>query len=175
KLVALKALAEAQMRGLDFIALPTIGTVYRVADIERKPLALNRLLGRYTNFVNFLGLSALALPAGFRPDGMPFGISLIGHPHQDRAVLASGARGQRRTPLPLGRTTSRWPSEEYDPATAENRLAIAVVGAHMNGLPLNGQLLALGGRLERTGRTAPLYRFYALPGGPPQRPGLLQV
>ena len=39
----------------------------------------------------------------------------------------------------------------------------------------NGQLIELGGRLECAGRTAPVYRFYALPGGPPQRPGMVRV
>jgi allophanate hydrolase len=52
---------------------------------------------------------------------------------------------------------------------------IAVVGAHMSGLPLNGQLTALGGTLLREAATLPCYRLYALPGGPPARPGLLRV
>jgi allophanate hydrolase len=45
----------------------------------------------------------------------------------------------------------------------------------MSGLPLNRQLTALGGQLERTGKTAPVYRLYALPGGPPHRPGMVRV
>ena len=45
----------------------------------------------------------------------------------------------------------------------------------MSGLPLNGQLTELGGRLESAGKTAPVYRFYALPGGPPRRPGMVRV
>jgi allophanate hydrolase len=57
----------------------------------------------------------------------------------------------------------------------EDRVSIAVVGAHMSGLALNGQLVELGGRLESTAKTAPHYRFYALPGGPPHRPGLVRV
>jgi allophanate hydrolase len=175
RLAALKALAEQQMRGLAFIALPTAGTIYRVTDIERDPLTLNRLLGRYTNFVNFFRLSAVALPAGFRPDGMPFGITLIGRPLQERALLAFGACWQREVRLPLGRTTSQLPPEEDDPAIVEDRVPIAVLGAHMSGLPLNGQLLALGGRLECMTTTAPRYRFYALPGEPPYRPGLVCV
>jgi allophanate hydrolase len=175
RLAALKVRAEQERQGLDFLALPTTGTIYRIADLEREPVLFNTRLGHYTNFVNFFGLSALSLPAGFRADGMPFGITLIGPPHQERALLAFGARWQREMKLPLGKTTSRLPPPEEDPVLVEDRVSIAVVGAHMSGLPLNGQLTELGGRLESVGRTAPFYRFYALPGGPPHRPGLVRV
>jgi len=175
ELAELKASALEQMAGLDFLALPTTPTIYRVADLEREPVLFNSHLGHYTNFVNFFGLAALALPAGFRPDGMPFGITLIGAAHHDRALLAFGARWQREVPLPLGKTTSQLPAVAHDPVLAEDRVSIAVVGAHMSGLPLNGQLTELGGRLESAGRTAPVYRFYALPGGPPRRPGMVRV
>jgi allophanate hydrolase len=171
----LKAAALPQMATLDFLVLPTAPTIYRVADLEREPVLYNSHLGHYTNFVNFFGLCALALPAGFRPDGMPFGVTLIGAAHRDRALLAFGARWQREAPLPLGKTTSQLPAVAHDPVLAEDRVSIAVVGAHMSGLPLNGQLVELGGRLESAGRTAPVYRFYALPGGPPKRPGMVRV
>ena len=175
ELAELKARAAAEMAGLDFLTLPTTPTIYRVADLAREPVLYNSHLGHYTNFVNFFGLSALALPAGFRPDGMPFGITLIAASHHERALLAFGARWQREVPLPLGKTTSRLPPVDRDPVVAEDRVPIAVVGAHMSGLPLNIQLTELGGRLEKAGRTAPIYRFYALPGGPPRRPGMLRV
>jgi len=171
----LKAAALAQMAALDFLVLPTAPTIYRVADLEREPVLYNSHLGHYTNFVNFFGLGALALPAGFRPDGMPFGITLVGAAHCERALLAFGARWQREVLLPLGKTTSQLPAAIHDPVLAEDRVSIAVVGAHMSGLPLNGQLTELGGRLESEGRTAPVYRFYALPGGPPHRPGMVRV
>ena len=171
----LKAGALAEMAGLDFLVLPTTPTIYRIADLEREPVLYNSHLGHYTNFVNFFGLSALALPAGFRPDGMPFGITLIAAAQRDRTLLAFGARWQREVPLPLGKTTSRLPAAAADPVATEDRVSIAVVGAHMSGLPLNGQLTERGGRLETTTRTAPVYRFYALPGGPPKRPGMVRV
>jgi len=151
------------------------GTIYKVADLEREPVLFNSNLGHYTNFVNFFRLPALALPAGFRRDGLPFGITFVGHPNWDRMLLEFGARWQRAVPLPLGRTHSKLPEPAADPKVTEHRISIAVVGAHMSGLPLNGQLTELGGRLERAARTAPNYRLYALPGGPPQRPGLVRV
>ena len=175
KLAELKARAAAEMQGLDFLALPTTGTIYRVADLEREPVLYNSHFGHYTNFVNFFGLAGLALPFGFRPDGMPFGITLIARAFAERSLLAFGARWQRAVPLPLGKTTSQLPAPAHDPVVVEDRVSIAVVGAHMSGLPLNGQLTDLGGRLESAGKTAPVYRFYALPGGPPQRPGMVRV
>jgi allophanate hydrolase len=175
RLADLKARAFTEMKGLDCLAVPTAGTIYKLADLDREPVLYNSHLGHYTNFVNFFGLSALAVPAGFRPDGMPFGITLISRANAERALLAFGARWQRAVPLPLGKTTSRLPLPECDPIVVEDRVPVAVVGAHMSGLPLNGQLLELGGRLQSAGKTAPTYRFYALPGGPPHRPGLVRV
>ena len=175
RLAELKARAFAQMDGLDMLVVPTAGTIYRLVDLEREPVLYNSHLGHYTNFVNFFGLSALAVPAGFRPDGMPFGITLIGRADAERTLLAFGAKWQRAVPLPLGKTASALPPAEADPVVAEDRVPIAVVGAHMSGLPLNGQLVELGGRLERTTKTAPVYRFYALTGGPPHRPGMVRV
>jgi len=175
KLAELKARAAAGMQGLDFLALPTAGTIYRLSDLEREPVLYNSHLGHYTNFVNFFGLAGLALPFGFRPDGMPFGITLIGRAFTERTLLAFGARWQRAVPLPLGKTMSQLPAQAHDPVVIEDRVSIAVVGAHMSGLPLNSQLTELGGRLERAGKTAPVYRFYALPGGPPHRPGMVRT
>jgi allophanate hydrolase len=106
---------------------------------------------------------------------MPFGITLVGAAYCERALLAFGAQWQRGVPLPLGKTTSQLPAAIHDPVLTEDRVSIAVVGAHMSGLPLNGQLTELGGRFECTGETAPVYRLYALPGGPPQRPGMVRV
>jgi allophanate hydrolase len=175
ELAELKSAAAMQMQGLDFLALPTAGTIYTISQIRHEPLLYNANLGHYTNFVNFFGLSALALPSGFRPDGLPFGITLVAQPHAERALLAFGARWQRTVPLALGKTASTLPPEANDPVVVEDRVSIAVVGAHMSGLPLNGQLTELGGRLESTATSAAVYRLYVLPGGPPQRPGLVRV
>ncbi len=53
-------------------------------------------------------------------------------------------------------------------------IEIFVVGAHLTGMPLNKELLALGGELRRATKTAPDYRFYALPGTVPPKPGLIR-
>ena len=148
ELADLKARADAEMKDLDILAVPTAGTIYRLSDLEREPVLYNSNLGHYTNFVNFFGMSALALPFGFRPDGLPFGITLIARPHAERALLDFGARWQRALGLPLGKTASTLPPAEADPSADDDRVSIAVVGAHMSGLPLNGQLTELGGRQE---------------------------
>jgi allophanate hydrolase len=53
-------------------------------------------------------------------------------------------------------------------------LEIAVVGAHLSGMPLNHQLTGSGGALVRCARTAADYRLYALPGAVPPKPGLIR-
>ncbi len=175
ELADLKAKAAVEMEGLDFLALPTAGTIYTVAQLRQEPILYNSHLGHYTNFVNFFSLSALALPSGFRPDGLPFGITLVARANAERSLLAFGAQWQRAVPLPLGKTNALLPPPSADPVVIEDRVSIAVVGAHMSDLPLNGQLTALGGRLEKIDTTAPVYRLYALPGGPPHRPGMVRV
>lgn len=175
ELQRLKKLADDVMHDLNFLVLPTAGTIYTVADLQREPVKFNSNLGHYTNFVNFFRLSALALPAGFRRDGMPFGITLVGHHGWDRILLEFGARWQRTVPLPLGHTASSLPPVEEDSQTVEDRQSIAVVGAHMSGLPLNSELTDIGGRLVRTAKTSESYRLFALAGGPPRRPGLTRV
>ena len=115
ELAELKAKAAVAMEGLDFLALPTAGTIYTVAQLREEPILYNSHLGHYTNFVNFFGLSALALPFGFRPDGLPFGITLVARAEAERSLLAFGARWQRAVPLPLGKTNSVLPPQSADP------------------------------------------------------------
>jgi allophanate hydrolase len=174
-LARLKTQAQDRMQGLHFLALPTAGTIYTLADLAREPVLYNSHLGHYTNFVNFFGLGGVSLPFGFRADGLPFGITLIGHADDEQALLAFGARWQRAVPLPLGKTASQLPPASCDPVADDDSVSLAVVGAHMSGLPLNHQLTDRDARLDRAARTAPTYRLYALPGGPPQRPGLVRV
>jgi allophanate hydrolase len=75
---------------IDVMALPTTGTIYTVEELRKDPITLNSNLGYYTNFMNLLDLSGLALPAGFRPNGLPFGITLAAPAFADNALLALG-------------------------------------------------------------------------------------
>jgi allophanate hydrolase len=191
---ALQRAAEAAWRDVDVLLTPTTGTIYRIAQLETDPIRLNANLGFYTNFVNFLGLAAVAVPAGFRRDGLPFGVTLVGRPWTDFDLLTLAARLQRAGVDRAGALPLTLPADAEPRSFAPNRAAhansatlarptpeplaripIAVCGAHMTGFPLNSQLTDRGARfLERT-HTAAAYRFYALPGGPPFRPGLVRV
>ena len=137
---------------IDALLLPTTPTTYRIKEVLANPLELNSRLGTYTNFVNLLDLSALAIPAGFRSDGIPFGVTLLAPAFEDR-LLATIARGGD---------------------TSRGMIRLAVVGAHLSGQPLNGQLTERGASLASCTTTSPRYRLHALPTQPP-KPGLVRV
>jgi allophanate hydrolase len=157
------------------LLLPTAGTHYRIADEQAEPIRLNSTLGRYTNFVNLMDLAAIAVPAGFTAAGLPFGVSLIAPAWSDRDLLTLADRLQRASVSTLGATSVPLPPAGPSSPPGADLLDVMVCGAHMSGLPLNKQLLERGAWQISTTRTAPIYRFYALPGGPPFRPGLVQV
>ncbi len=159
RLRGLKRQADAVWEQVDVMLVPTAGTHYRIDEIEAQPVELNTNLGYYTNFMNLLDLSACSVPAETTDTGRPFGVTLFARAFSDLALLDLAARW-RGSKLTLPET---------------DRLPMVVCGAHMSGLPLNGQLTTLGGRFLRTAQTTPNYRFYALPGGPPYRPGLVRA
>jgi len=163
---------------LDLLMLPSAPTCPTRAAVAAAPVARNSELGRYTNFVNLLGLSALALPAGFTPAGLPFGVTFVAPPGADAALAHWGPRWEAQLALPLGaRLREAQPGERQlrqAPAAAPT-LALAVVGAHLAGMPLHGQLKERGCRLLARTRTAPRYRLHALPGTTPPKPGLARV
>ncbi|MGW8270978.1 MAG: allophanate hydrolase, partial [Burkholderiales bacterium] len=164
RLKALQRTAAAVWNDIDVMVLPTAGTIYRIAEVEADPVQLNSNLGRYTNFMNLLDLSGIAVPAGFQRDGLPFGVTLVGPAFADEALCALGAAAQRRAVSSMGATGLALPAAETGPAAPRNgrTVDLAVCGAHMSGLPLNHQLTERGARLARRCRTAPHYRLYAL-------------
>lgn len=177
-LYALEALRRATApvwRTIDFLLLPTAGTIYTLDEVARDPVGLNTNLGYYTNFVNLLDLSALAVPAGFQRNGLPFGVTLVAPAWHDGAIGGWGEAFHRTQRLPLGATGVRnTPRAAPAKPAPFPTLPLLVVGAHMTGLPLNGQLAALGAKLAAKVKTAPHYRFFDL-GGTPPRPGLVRV
>jgi allophanate hydrolase len=162
----LRRAAEAEWEQIDVLLLPTTGTIYTHEAVAADPVKLNTNLGYYTNFVNLLDLAAVAAPAGFRANGLPFGVSFIGPAFTDEALLALADRFHR------AQTATAAPGLELD--GAPGCVAVAVVGAHLSGQPLNWQITNRGGRLIRTCRTAPGYRLYALDGVAPPKPGLVR-
>lgn len=167
--------ADAQWKDMDVLLLPTTGTTYKISEVLADPVRLNSNLGLYTNFVNLMDLSALAVPAGFRPNGLPFGVTLIGRAFEDGKLATLGDHLHRALDgLRLGATAK--PLAETQPVVASparGRVTVAVVGAHLSGQPLNSQLQERNARLIKTTRTASGYRFYALAGTVPAKPGLV--
>lgn len=176
RLKALERASEATWAQVDFLVTPTAGTIYSIAAVDADPIRLNATLGYYTNFMNLFDLAGVAVPAGFRSDGLPFGVTLIGPPSSDRALLALADGVHRSSATTLGATKTRLsPSSTLPPALAAGYVALAVCGAHMDGLALNHQLRDRGGYFLQRTHTSPSYRLFALPGGPPHRPGLVRV
>lgn len=87
QLQANKAQAAAIWQDLDLIVTPTAGTIYTIAEVEADPIRTNSNLGYYTNFMNLLDLSAIAVPAGFQRNGLPFGITLCAPAFSDDVLI----------------------------------------------------------------------------------------
>lgn len=160
RLAELRRESEAVWSGADLMLVPGAPTIYTLAELEAEPVELNSRLGLYTNFVNLLDLAAITVPAGFRADGLPFGVTLIGPAFSDRALAGIGAAFCGEAPVA---------------APSMVRARVAVVGAHLSGMPLNHQLTERGARLLRTTRTAPDYLLYALEDSTPPKPALVRT
>ena len=176
-LEALKHATKPVWGTIDMMLLPTAPKTFTIEEIAEKPIERNSVLGQYTNFVNLLDLAAVALPAGMRPDGLPFGVSLIGQAFTETALLPIADKLHRNLAKTLGGSNR---SLADAPALAPSQppqgcLLMAVVGAHLSGQPLNWQLTQRGGRLVRTCRTGTRYKFYALKNTTPPKPGLVRV
>ena len=176
RLEELRRIAETVFENIDALALPTAPTVYTVEQMLKDPIQLNSRLGTYTNFVNLLDLCGLAVPASVRPDGGPFGITLLAPGGADARLASLGRLFHADTALPLGALGAPQPALPPLPRpAAESDIALGVVGAHLSGLPLNHELKALGGWLVECTTTARDYRLYALADARPPKPGLLRV
>jgi allophanate hydrolase len=77
RLAELARESEKTWRSVDALLLPSAGTIYTVEQMLAAPIQLNSNLGRYTNFMNLLDLCGIAIPAGFRSDRIPFGVTLF--------------------------------------------------------------------------------------------------
>lgn len=165
RLAALHRGADEMWQQIDMLALPTAPTIYRLAEMQANPIKLNSNLGLYTNFVNLLDMAALALPAGFRENGTGFGLTLIGPAGTDHALLEAGKTYLKAAQLA--------PAPELDLLPQPETVTLAVVGAHLEGMPLHGQLTSRGAKKRGITTTAPTYRLYAMEGNSPPKPALI--
>lgn len=158
---------------VDLLCVPSLPTPPTLADVAADPIGANARLGTYTNFVNLLDLSAIAVPAGARNDGRPNGVTLLGRAGDDGRLAAIARDLHNAATMALGATAWQLERGAATPNPSLGRIEVAVVGAHLSGMPLNGELTALGGEFARTLRTAAHYRLYALD-TKPAKPGLLR-
>ncbi|MFK8251169.1 allophanate hydrolase [Ancylobacter terrae] len=176
RLAELRALTSGQFVGLDALVVPTVPAVYSVAQVEADPIRLNSHLGTYTNFVNLLDLCGLSVPSEIREDGAPWGITLLAPAGCDARLAAIGSAFHAASALDIGATGRPVPPASVGvERKGPPRFEIAVFGAHLEGLPLNRELIELGGRLVRRAVTSADYRLFLLPDGAVRRPGLLRV
>jgi allophanate hydrolase len=178
RLESLKRQIAPVLADIVALLLPTAPTLPTIDEVAKDPIFLNAKLGTFTNFVNLLDLAAVAIPAGFRRDGLPVGVSLIGPRGSDAMLLALASLLHARSMKKLGATPWFLPSFTPDVPTIAASDAtgtlVAVVGAHLAGQPLNHELTDRGATFVRAARTAPRYRLFALPTVPP-KPGLVRV
>ncbi|MGF6770921.1 allophanate hydrolase [Paraburkholderia sp. GAS199] len=91
RLAVLRMQTASVWQRIDAIVTPTSATTATVDELEADPIRVNSRFGYYTNFVNLLDLSALAVPAGVctsgRHAGLPFGITFVGRAQQDAGLL----------------------------------------------------------------------------------------
>ncbi|NVZ50645.1 allophanate hydrolase [Pseudomonas sp. B6002] len=162
------------LAGFDALLVPTSPTLRTLAEMAEEPVCYNSQFGYYTNFTNLADLSALALPAGLRVDGLPSGITLLAPAWHDTALADLGKRWQANLDLSLGATGRSLPAPGV-PVQAPGAVRVAVVGAHLTGMPLNFQLTKRNAVLVEQTHTADSYRLYALPGTVPPKPGLAKA
>ncbi|NHC02733.1 allophanate hydrolase [Acinetobacter sp. 187] len=154
----------------DALMVPTAPTIYTIAEVEADPLLKNSHMGAYTNFVNFADLSAIALPNTIRKDGLPSGVTFIAGAWQDQALAHFAQTWQSITGLNLGKSDQHYHKQSR--IGSAHSVKLAVVGAHLTGMPLNFQLTTRGGTLVQKTKTASSYSLYALKNTTPPKPGL---
>jgi allophanate hydrolase len=158
----------------EFVITPTAGTIYKRDEVLADPIQLNSHLGYYTNFMNLLDCSAIAIPAGFTSEKLPYGVTLFSTAMNDTKLLSYANRLQQTLKLNLGATTHELPVTRAKQSGVMDTTEVVVCGAHLEGLPLNWQLTNRGGKLVKKTKTSKMYRLYALAGGPPFRPGMVR-
>lgn len=176
RLKALSMQASALWRGVDVMLVPSAPSHPTHAELSEDPIGVNASLGAFTNFVNLLGWCALALPVAVSAQGLPLGITFIAPDGHDAALAEFGNDFQKAANQPLGATRAAFRSTaQVKRLQVAQTLPLAVVGAHLSGLPLNHQLTDLGATLREATQTAPSYCLFALPGTSPAKPGMRKV
>jgi allophanate hydrolase len=176
RLQDLKMEAEKIWDTVDVLCVPSAPRHPSIAEVQADPIAVNSEMGTYTNFVNLLGWSAIAIPAAQLPNGLPFGITLIAPAWREPDLVRWAQQLEAQAHLPAGVTGLHARADAALPnwqvPTQGPTIEVAVVGAHLRGMPLNHELLACGASFQTATQTAAQYRLFALQGTVPPKPGL---
>jgi allophanate hydrolase len=171
---ALRRKIEPLLDLVDLLCVPTAPTHFTLAAVAAEPIAANARLGTYTNFVNLLDLCGMAVPTGALANGLPMSVTLIARAGSDPLVATLARDMHEASGSALGATPWRLRPRAAPPAADDGRIELVVIGAHLSGMPLNGELQSLGARFRRATRTERGYRLYALAGQTPAKPGLVR-
>jgi len=167
--------ANQQLKGIDAVLTPTIGTSFSIEEVDNNPIQLNSQLGYYTNFMNLLDYSAVAIPVGFLKNKAGFGITLFSHAFSDKYILSIAAALQNLFKIPPGATTQPFKIQGRNTTpTPGQTVDLLVCGAHLSDQPLNWQLTERQAVLIESTTTSNTYQLYALAGEPPCRPALVR-
>lgn len=176
QLERMRRVGEQTFAAFDVMAVPTAPSAYTIDEVLKDPVELNSRNGTYTNFVNLLDMCGLAVPASIRDDGIPFGITLLAPAGEDALLASIGRSFHQETGLTLGALGEALPElQPFPVAPMKGEIVIAVVGAHLTGMPLNRELRALNARFLEAAATDKSYKLYALKGTAPAKPGLIRV
>lgn len=164
------------MAHLDALMVPTVPTIFKRDEIAQDPVRLNGVLGTYTNFTNLADLAGIAVPAPFRTDGLPFGVTFLCPAFEEERLQELAGAFHRCAGVPLGATSRPMPlGQPVSAARPLQGIGLVVVGAHMRSMPLNHELRELGAEFVCEARTAGEYRLFALRGTKPEKPGLCRT
>jgi allophanate hydrolase len=173
RLKALKQICDQQMKTVDCLLTPTAGRCFTIEEMLAEPILRNSQLGYYTNYMNLLDMSSVAIPTQIAGNGLPFGVTLVGPAFADRSLLSISKRFEKVFKLNVGASDIAKVETQVANVGSPDTIDVLVCGAHLTGFPLNWQLVERGATLKSETKTAPVYKMYALAGGPPFRPGLI--
>ena len=160
----------------DAIMVPSAPNHPTIEDLKKHPISKNSELGMYTNYVNLMRLCAVAVPAGFTDRGLPFGVTFIAQEGSDNALLKLASQWQILFGLPLGKSNTKGSLNDLliDPSKNDT-MEIAVVGAHLQGMPLHSQLTDRRARIIKSCKSSKSYKLFALANTTPPKPGLMKT
>lgn len=172
------------LSSIGVLCVPTCPLNPTFDEVEAEPILVNSKQGTWTNFINLVDMAALAIPCGFRSDGLPDGITLIGKKFTDYALLKLAHRyfgrsfssGSRSFGIFKDKQVSKYDNVTGPEINPNSSIKLAVIGTHLQGLPLHWQLEKVNAAYIAKAKTSKSYRLHALPkDGPISKPGLSRV